>query len=161
MAVQRANTFPNKLIFITHLGECVCLQYPSRRLSMAVLIFILYYLCFAIPNVKMYLDPFLIQLFLMFCNVLCKAVPHPCAVTRDTSQSCHRGLCPVQPKVNVEEARSPKPFESTENYLFHVAGQKQCPVSRIVINDPAVLVLSIFLSLSLSMCLNIIYIFWV
>lgn len=66
----------------------------------------------------------------------------------------------MQPKVDVEEAGSPKPLESTENDLFHVAGQKQCPVSRIVINDPAVLVLSILLSLSLSMCLNIIYIFW-
>lgn len=67
----------------------------------------------------------------------------------------------MQPKVGVEEAGSPKPPESTENCLFHVAGQNQCPVSRAVINDPAVLVLSIFLSLSLSMCLNIIYIFWV
>lgn len=60
---------------------------------------------------------------------------------------------------DVEVVGSPKPLESTENDLFLVAGQKQSPVSRIAINDPAVLVLSIFLSLSLSMCLNIIYIF--
>lgn len=95
MAVQRANTFPNKLILITHLGECLCLQSPSRMLSMAVAVFFYTYSLLpllAIPDVKMYLDTFLIQLFLRFCNVLCKAVPHPCAVTRDSSQSCHRGL---------------------------------------------------------------------
>lgn len=37
MAVQRANTFPNKLILIIHLGECICLEPPSRRLSWQLL----------------------------------------------------------------------------------------------------------------------------
>lgn len=36
MAVQRANTVPNKLILIIQLGEYVRLRSPDSRLSMAV-----------------------------------------------------------------------------------------------------------------------------
>lgn len=44
----------------------------------------------------MSIDTFLIQLFLMFPNVLCKAVPHPCAVpklSQEALTSAAQGRC--------------------------------------------------------------------
>lgn len=84
------------------------------------LVFILYYLCFAIPNVKISIDTFLIQLFLVFPDVLCKAVPqspgtHP-KVSQEALTSAARGRC--------GRGWDTKKKKSIESYFFHVAGQK-------------------------------------
>jgi len=62
MAVQRANTFPEKLILIIQLGEYICPLTGGCPVLLVSFDTYSRYLWFVIPNVKISMDSFLIQL---------------------------------------------------------------------------------------------------
>lgn len=104
------------------------------------------------------MDSFLIQLFEIFPNLLCH-VPVQSQGTRPKAAPPSLGaLTDAAHHVDVAVAVSSKHLSSLRMANFLWLGKNQHPVSRVARNHPAVLALSIFLPLSLSICLNTIYI---